>query len=472
MPLLELKVSSPEPDLSVRKFAIREAVNTLYSIGVVFRTKSPALDLEAIVGKPAEFHVVSGYQHVRLGGDRTWTGLCNQVELVQVEAGGLSTYALSIVPHLWLRTQKNDYRIFQHLSIPDIIDEVLDRWKMSRIWEIDRGRYKKLEFKVQYNESDFSFFARLLEEAGISFMFTHGDDQGSKLVLSDRLHTGEARPPLVYFDHMTQAAEREFITRVRLAREVRPGKLAMRDYDYRRPSYPLFGKAEDGAASEARYEQYHYLPSGFLVEGGAGGGTPVADDRGIARHEDAAGQDRATRALAARREGARAVSFETNAIDVSAGRVITLENHPHAWVAGGERLLVTDFTISGTHDLDWHMSGRAVFASSEYRRASVSPSANEACMFRSDQSRHSFASAGNDSGMSRGRRTSSCATSRFPSARIASAASFNSFGQRSKNSLAATVAFSASSMSAFAGTSFAVSSSSASAFTPTYPYPS
>ena len=373
MPLLELKVSSPEPDLSVRKFAIREAVNTLYSIGVVFRTKSPALDLEAIVGKPAEFHVVSGYQHVRLGGDRTWTGLCNQVELVQVEAGGLSTYALSIVPHLWLLTQKNDYRIFQHLSIPDIIDEVLDRWKMSRIWEIDRGRYKKLEFKVQYNESDFSFFARLLEEAGISFMFTHGDDQGSKLVLSDRLHTGEARPPLVYFDHMTQAAEREFITRVRLAREVRPGKLAMRDYDYRRPSYPLFGKAEDGAASEARYEQYHYLPSGFLVEGGAGGGTPVADDRGIARHEDAAGQDRATRALAARREGARAVSFETNAIDVSAGRVITLENHPHAWVAGGERLLVTDFTISGTHDLDWHMSGRAVFASSEYRPAQNTP---------------------------------------------------------------------------------------------------
>jgi type VI secretion system secreted protein VgrG len=372
MPILELKVASSEPDLSVRKFAIREAVNTLYSIGVVFRTKSPTLDLEAIVGKPAELHVVSGYQHVRLGGDRTWTGVCNQVELTQVEAGGLSTYSLSIVPHLWLLTQKNDYRIFQHQSIPDIIDDVLDRWKMTRIWQIDRGSYKKLEFKVQYDESDFAFFSRLLEEAGISFVFTHGDEQGSKLVLSDRLHGGDARPPLLFLDNMTKSAEREFITRVRLAREVRPGKLTLRDHDHRRPSYPLFGKAEDGA-TEARYEQYHYQPGGFLVEGGAGGGTPVADDKGTARHEDAAGKDRATRALAARREGARAVSFETNAIDVSAGRIISMENHPHAWVASGERLLVTDFTISGTHDLDWHMSGRAVFASSEYRPAQNTP---------------------------------------------------------------------------------------------------
>jgi len=372
MPLLELKVASSEPDLSVRRFAIREAVNTLYSIGVVFRTKSPALDLEGIVGKPAELHVVSGYKHVRLGGDRTWTGLCNHIELVQVEAAGLTTYSLSIVPHLWLLTQKNDYRIFQHQSIPDIIDDLLDRWKMTRLWEIDRGRYPKLEFKVQYNESDFTFFARMLEEAGISFVFTHGDDAGTKLVLSDRLHAGDARPPLPFFDNMTQAAEREFITRVRLARDVRPGKLAIRDYDPRRPQYELFGKAAEGA-SEARYEQYHYQPGGFLVEGGAGGGTPVADDRGTARHKDSAGEERAVRALAARREGARSVAFETNAIDVAAGRIISMENHPHAWVAGGERLLVTDFTISGTHDLDWHMSGRAVFAAGEYRPAQITP---------------------------------------------------------------------------------------------------
>ena len=372
MPLLELKVASPEPDLSVRRFAIREGINTLYSVGVVFRSKSTAIDLEGIVGKPAELRVVSGYQHVRLGGERVWTGLCNRVELVQVEAAGLSTYSLSIVPILWLLTQKNDYRIFQHQSIPDIIDEVLDRWRIPRIWEIDRGKYPKLEFKVQYDESDFTFFNRMLQEAGISFVFTHGDDAGSKLLLSDRLHTGDARPPMPFLDHMTQSAEREFVSKVRIVRDVRPGKVTLRDYDPRRPRHELFGKAADGA-SEARYEQYHYQPGGFMVEGGGGGDTPVADDRGIARQKDAAGDDRAARALAARREGTRAVAFETNAIDVSPGRIFSMLGHPHAWLAGSERLLITDFTISGTHDLDWHMSGRAVFASSEYRPAPITP---------------------------------------------------------------------------------------------------
>ncbi|HLM71471.1 MAG TPA: type VI secretion system tip protein TssI/VgrG, partial [Polyangiaceae bacterium] len=279
---------------------------------------------------------------------------------------------MSIVPYLWLLTQRRDYRTFQHKSIPDIIDEVLDRWNMDRIWEIDRGRYKKLEFRAQYDESDFTFFARMLEEAGISFVFTHEDDPGSKLLLSDRLNKNAARPPLPYYDNMTQAAEREFITRVRIAHEVRPGKTTLRDYDYRRPKYELFGTAE-GGKSEERYEQFHYQPGGFVVEGGAGGGTPAADDKGVARHEDAAGKARAERSLAGIREASRTIAFETNAVDVSPGRVISLLNHRHSWLAEGERLLVTDFTITGTHDLDWHMGGRAVFASNDFRPAQITP---------------------------------------------------------------------------------------------------
>lgn len=373
MSLLELKVFTGDPDLSVRRFAIREALNTLTSVYVVFRAKDTSLDLEAIVGKPAEFRVVSGYLHVLGGGERSWSGICNRIELLQVEEKGLTTYGLSIVPMLWLLTQRNDYRIFQHKSIPDIVDEVLDRWYTERVWEIDRGRYKKLDYKVQYDESDYTFMARLLEEAGISFSFAHGDEKGSKLVLSDKFHAGPSRQTLPYFDNMTQSAEREFVTRVRIAHDVRPGKVTLRDYDYRRPAHNLLGQDQGGKGDEAKYEQFHYQPGGFLVQGGRGGGTPVADDKAVARHEDAEGKDRANRLLAASREGSRAVAFETNAIDVTPGKVIDFKNHPHAWLGEGERLLVTDFSVSGTHDMDWLMQGRAVFASAEYRPAQVTP---------------------------------------------------------------------------------------------------
>ncbi len=373
MSILELKVYTGDPDLSVRRFTIREALNTLTSVHVAFRAKDTSLDLEAIVGKPAEFRMVSGYLHVLGGGERIWKGICNRIELLQVEERGLTTYGLSIVPMLWLLTQRNDYRVFQHMSIPDIVDEVLDRWYTERVWEIDRGRYKKLNFKVQYDESDYTFVTRLLEEAGISFSFVHGDEKSSKLVFSDRFHAGAARQSLPYFDNMTQSAEREFITRVRIAHDVRPGKVSLRDYDYRRPAHNLLGQLQNGKADEARYEQFHYTPGGFVVEGGGGGGTPVADDKAVVRHQDAEGKDRAARLLAANREGSRAIAFETNCIDVAPGKVLTMQNHPHAWLGSGERLLVTDFTISGTHDMDWLMQGRAVFASAEYRPAQVTP---------------------------------------------------------------------------------------------------
>ena len=51
---------------------------------------------------------------------------------------------------------------YQHLAIPDIIDRLLDEWSVERTWEVDRGRYPKLEYKVQYGETDFAFVSRLL----------------------------------------------------------------------------------------------------------------------------------------------------------------------------------------------------------------------------------------------------------------------------------------------------------------------
>jgi len=69
----------------------------------------------------------------------------------------------------------------------------------------------------------------------------------------------------------------------RLAHEVRPGAYTIRDHDFRRPSYPLAGQADPVAGLEARYEQYHYRPGGFRVEGADGFDTPRRSLRAAAR---------------------------------------------------------------------------------------------------------------------------------------------------------------------------------------------
>jgi type VI secretion system secreted protein VgrG len=380
MSILTLSFAGGETSLSVRRFTVEEAISSLFTVAVWARSESPSVDLEAIVGQAASLRVVSGWLYARGGGARLWTGIVRsiqQVHAVQPTSGGeqLSTYYLNIVPRMWLLTQRRNYRIFQHLTAVDIIDKVLQEWEIESTWKVDRGRYPKLEYRVQYGESDFAFINRMMEEAGIAYTFPDDDAKGSRLTLGDELQSGETRPggALPFVDNPNRNAQKEFVTNVRLAHAVRPGAHVIRDYDFRNPAFELFGDAPKAKGAEANYEQYYYEPGGTLVETGKGGGTPVADDKGTARYDQSFGKGRAGRMLGGTRVDKRAVPFETNTIDLWPGQVFQIDNHPHSDIGSDARLLVSQFSVDGTPDGEWTMSGQAVFADAPYRPPQKSP---------------------------------------------------------------------------------------------------
>jgi type VI secretion system secreted protein VgrG len=373
MSILDLTVGSGDV-LSVRRVQVHEDVSRLFAITVIARTEEPSLNLEGIVGKPSALRVVTGHVWHSNGGSRAWSGVCNYAEQVQAVAAApgekpLSTYFFRLVPNVWLMTQRQGYRIYQHLSIPDIVDKLLAEWSITPAWKVDRGKYPKLEYKAQYGENDFAFMCRLLEEAGIAFTFP---DDDSTLTFSDKLQTNPPRGASIhYVDNPNQASEKEYVTHIRLSHEVRPGAHTIRDYDFRNPAFALFGEGEKAMSAENKYEQYHYLPGGMLVEGGKGGGTPVADDQAVARYEQRYGNERSQRWFEANRMGKRALSFETNCIDLAPGMVFSVDHHPHAELA--EKLLVTDFTLEHVAGEEWHMSARAVFAKDPFRPTVTTP---------------------------------------------------------------------------------------------------
>jgi type VI secretion system secreted protein VgrG len=370
MPILELSVASGQ-SLSVRRFTVSESVSGLFSIGVWARIEEPDVDLEGIMGKAASLHVVHGTVHVAGLGSRTWKGLCTHAEQVHGVSPlpgqkAESTYFFRIAPKAWLLTQRRNYRIYQHLSIPDIADKLLGEWGITPVWKIDRGACPKLEYKVQYGESDYAFLSRLVEEAGISFTFP--DEGGSNITFGDKLHSGKNRgTPVQYIEDQNQASEKEYVTNVRLSHEVRPGVHTIRDYDFRRPAYELVSQSPAAPGPEERYEQYHYQPASFLVEGGKGGDTPVADDRGIARNEQPFGKDRAARALLGRRMGRRQVAFDTNVLDVAPGVIFSIGRHPHPDIGDGTDLLVIELSVEGSPQDEWSVTGRAVFTDMPHR---------------------------------------------------------------------------------------------------------
>jgi type VI secretion system secreted protein VgrG len=379
MPLLELSFACQEESLSIRRFSVHESMSSLFNVSVWARSPSEDIDLDAIVGQPAQFRLDSGVKHLGRA-QRRWSGVCSAMELVQAEPTGLSTYFLRIVPKLWLLGQRVNHRVFQHLSIPDIVDRILAEWQIRPTWTIDRPQYPALELRLQYGESDFAFVSRLLEEAGIAYFF-QDDGEESQLVLHDTPQSAEMRAgsPLRFVDNPNQAAEMEFVTNVRLAHAVRQGRHTIRDFDFRRPEYQLLGEARKALPPEDLLEHYDYQQGAFLVEGNRAGDTPVADDRGIARHLDKAGKVLAERTLDATRGNRRVVSFETNLVDVWPGVVFSMKHH-RPDLQPDRRLLLVDFTVEGAPGEEWNMTGQALFADQPYRPQKKTPKPNVSAM--------------------------------------------------------------------------------------------
>jgi type VI secretion system secreted protein VgrG len=340
------------------------------------RSPDPSLDLAGIVGQGAGFRVQAGYAHVKDGGARSWSGIvanAEQVEALQevTRGEGLSTYLIQVVPKLWLLTQRRGNRVFQHLSIPDIVGKLLREWGISPTWRIEGGAYPKLEYKIQYAESDFDFVSRILEEAGIAFTFAESGEP----IFGDKIQANEARggAAIPYADSPNRSSQTEYVTDVRFGHEIRPGAVALRDHNFRNPEYDLFAKAPPARGIEAQLEQYVYDPGAFWVETGKDARTPAADDQGFSRHDPEYGTALATRALEAERAGNRTVSLSGNTFDLGPGSVFSIARHPHGDIGPGQRLLVVSAKLTGSDTGEFNFTAEAHFADKPYRPARRTP---------------------------------------------------------------------------------------------------
>ena len=372
-----LVLTSSSGALQVTHFRAVERVSTPFSVELWASSADSSLDLSAIVGHPASFRADAGHIHASNPGARVWSGLIThgeQLHALQIGAGqaGTSSYRFSLAPDLWILSQRRNNRIFQHESIPDIVEKLLREWSVRHAWHVDRSRYPKLEFKVQYAESDQAFVARLLEEAGIAFTFTTDEAGHSVLALSDGLERAAPRAPLPYVESPNESSEEEFVTKLGFSREVRPGSLTVGDYDPRHPALKLLSHATP-VSPEARLEQMHYHAGAFLVETGKPAGTPVADDRGFARHDPAYGNALAERMLQGERLGSHAIDFDSNAYDLAPGSVFVMDNHPHDDLHPKRPHLVLETLFEGRLQGEWSLSAVAVPADVPYRTPRRTP---------------------------------------------------------------------------------------------------
>ncbi len=169
--------------LLINRFTATEGLSQLFSIDVELLhdegkklSFSPTtVDPHSLVGQPVTIFISADD-----GSTREFSGMVNKFSQGNRDVR-FSYYYISVVPHIWLLTQKSQSRIFQQKSVPDILKKIFTGFQVK--YEL-QDTYEPHNYCVQYRESDFDFASRLMEEEGIYFYFEHKDGT-HQLIIAD-----------------------------------------------------------------------------------------------------------------------------------------------------------------------------------------------------------------------------------------------------------------------------------------------
>ena len=178
-------------------------------------------------------------------------GLCSRVVEGEQDAE-FTTYHLEVVPQFWLWTRKAQSRIFQQMSVPDILKKVLEGMEPAPSFEL-QGTFEKRDYFVQYRETDFNFACRLMEEEGIYFYFNHTSD-GHKMVLSNSPQSHVDVPinsKLIYETVSGGNRPEERVFQWQKSQELRSGKYVLRDHSFELPDQNLEASEQIQATVQA-----------------------------------------------------------------------------------------------------------------------------------------------------------------------------------------------------------------------------
>lgn len=153
-----------------------------------------------------------------------------------------SQYQAEVVPWIWFMGRTSDCRIFQNRSIVEIVREVLGDCPHCNFDDttLDTGSYPKLEYCVQYRETDLAFVSRLLERAGIFYFFRHRNGE-HKLVLGDSksAYVECLEKDVTLYSSIGEAQDRDMLISWRRQAEFRSGAIASTDYNFKTPTTNL-----------------------------------------------------------------------------------------------------------------------------------------------------------------------------------------------------------------------------------------
>ncbi|MEK7407309.1 MAG: type VI secretion system tip protein TssI/VgrG, partial [Acidobacteriota bacterium] len=257
--LLSLTTPLGPDKLLLRSFTGHEAISQIFHFQLDLLSTEPAINFDDIVGKNITFGIVLA--------DNTNQRLFNGCVSRFAQLGGegrLARYQAEVAPQLWFLTRTADCRIYQNQSVPDIIQEVLQRFGVQHVENQLQGSYRTWDYCVQYRETAYHFIQRLMEQEGIFYFFKHEEGKHT-LVLADAssVHRPCPNQETVRYEPGAGpgfARDEDYVYDWRLQHEIRPGRYATADFNFETPMTKLLSSVDSSInqGGNSAYEVYDY----------------------------------------------------------------------------------------------------------------------------------------------------------------------------------------------------------------------
>ncbi|WP_207482428.1 type VI secretion system Vgr family protein [Arenibaculum pallidiluteum] len=258
-----ISISTPlgKDKLILRELAGEDSVSGLFHYRIKMLSDDETLAFDRVIGKTATVTIKMGETEVV----RYIDGIVTRFELTSFDdRENIAYYEAELRPWLWLLTLSGDCRIFQDKTVPEIVEKVCTDAGYAFVKKSLTGTYAAREYCVQFGETDYNFVARLLEEEGIFFYFSHSDGK-HEMVLGDAASAFVDCPSVKEIRFRPNQAfdtDDDVVTSLRLEQAVTTKTVGVDSFNFETPSTDLYTKAEGKTGIGSRHLYTHnYLQS-------------------------------------------------------------------------------------------------------------------------------------------------------------------------------------------------------------------
>ncbi len=260
MATARMKVDGPSglKTLALRSLKGREELGRPFEYALEVLSEDFDLDASRIIGSVLAVHVDTPEGHTRHFG-----GYVTSLETLGTEEHS-AVYHVLLRPWLWLLSKTANCRVFQGLSVPQIVREVFAQYSFSDFEEALCEDYSAREFVVQYRESDLNFVTRLMEDEGIYFFFRHEATRHVMVLCDSSNSHAQAKVEVPLLTNDRKDDHLEHIDDWRVVNTLQPTTHVLKDFDFERPKAALVARHASQSRSGASFEVYDY-PGGYTT---------------------------------------------------------------------------------------------------------------------------------------------------------------------------------------------------------------